>query len=129
MSKLRCTCGHVIVDQTNDIVYKGYILPDVHLIDVSNALTDSIDELTDAIRSNKRLDWINTHFDAPPYPTDLKDSSIIHDLISDKLISTAQDIFECENCGRVAIEIGQTNHFKFFSPDTSDTKGILNGKV
>jgi len=126
MSKLKCKCGHIITDVTDSIPYKGYILPDTKWEDVSSALTDNIDTFIDAIQSNQRLDWIKKHFSVPPYPTDLKDSSIIYDSISNTLLEAKQDIFECENCGRIAIEVGQTNHFKFFSPDTDDTKGILN---
>jgi len=44
------------------------------------------------------------------------------------VVQTTQDIFECENCGRIAIQVGQKNEFKFFIPDSKDTKGILKGK-
>jgi hypothetical protein len=128
MGKLGCICGHTIADQTDNILYKGYILPDSQLDNVSVSLTDSIDSLLDSIKSNKRLEWIKKNFHVPSYPTDLKDSSMIHDLLSRKLVSNTQDIFECENCGRIAIQVGQTNQFKFFSPDTDDTKGILRGE-
>lgn len=127
MGKLRCTCGHVIVDQTDNIEFKGYILTDTHVDRVSRTLTDSIDKLIDAIRSNKRLDWIKNHFSVPPYPTDVKDSGMIHDLLSGVIVDTTQDIFQCEMCARIAIQVGQSNQFKFFSPDTDDTLGILNG--
>ncbi len=50
---------------------------------------------------------------------------MIHDLLN--IVNKTQDIFECEICGRIAIEIGQTNKFKFFSPDSNNNKGILNG--
>lgn len=110
----------------DNIPYKGYILLDTQVDKVSTALTDSIDKLVNATNSSERLEWIKENFSVPPYPTDLKDSSMIHDLLSGVVVETTQDIFECENCGRIAIEIGQTNQFKFFSPDTNDTKGILN---
>ena len=125
MSKLTCKCGHIIVDQSDSISYKGYILPDTLLDEVSTTLTDGIDELLEAIKVNKRTEWSKKHFTVPPYPTDIKDSSMIHDLLSDKLVESTQDIFECENCGRIAIQVGQSDRFKFFSPDSDDGKGIL----
>jgi hypothetical protein len=128
MAKLRCKCGHVIADQTNDIPYKGYILPDIKTENVSEALSKYIDSLIDAIQSNKKLDWIEQNFSVPPYPTDLENSSMIHDLLTGKLVETTQDIFECENCGRIAIQIGQTNFYEFFMPESEDSKGILKGK-
>ena len=60
------------------------------------------------------------------YPKNLKNSDMIHDLIIDILVETTQDIFECENCGRIAIEYGNENKIIFFSPDNTDTKGIFN---
>lgn len=126
MGKLGCKCGHVIVDQTDNLEYKGYVLPDTYVDDVSENLTNNIDSLLEANKNGKRLEWIKKNFDVPPYPTDLKDSSMIHDLLN--VIDTTQDIFECENCGRIAIQVGQTNEFKFFTPDSEDTKGILKGR-
>lgn len=126
MGKLKCKCGHIIIDQTDNLKYKGHILPDIFVDDVSFNLTDNIDSLLDAIKNGKRLEWIKKHFEVPPYPTDIKESSMIHDLLN--LVDKTQDIFECENCGRIAIELGQTNHFEFFRPESDNTKGILSGK-
>ena len=125
--KLRCKCEHIIVDQTDYLEYKGYIIPDTHIEDVSDTLTDNIDSLIEALKSNRRFSWIKNKFQSG-YPTTLKDSSMIHDLVLSKIVETTQDIFECENCGRIAIQVGQTNQFRFFSPDSEDTKGILKGK-
>lgn len=125
MGKLKCRCGHIIVDQTDNLKYKGYILPDVHVDEVVDNLTNNIDSLVEAIKNKKRFEWIKQRFNVPPYPTDLKESSLIHDSLN--VIHKIQDIFECENCGRIAIEIGRTNKFKFFSPDSDNYKGILNG--
>ena len=125
MGKLKCKCGHIIVDQADNLKYKGYILPDVYVDDVSDNLTNNIDSLLTAIKNGKRLEWIKNNFDIPPYPTNLKESSMIHDSLN--IIDKTQVIFECENCGRIAIQIGQTNEFKFFSPDSDENKGLLNG--
>lgn len=101
-------------------------MPDTYVENVSESLTSNIDSLIDAIKSGKRLQWIKGHFEVPPYPTDLKDSSMIHDLLS--VVNTTQDIFECDNCGRIAIQVGQTNQFEFYKPESDNAKGILKGK-
>jgi hypothetical protein len=124
MSKLGCLCGHTMMDKRNDLPYKGKILPDTLLDNVFDFLTDAIDDLEEANRSNQRLDWVKKNF-LPSYPTNLKDSSMIHDVLARKLMETTQEILQCENCGRIAIEVGQTGRFKFFSPDSDDTSGIL----
>ncbi|POS00688.1 hypothetical protein Q361_1301 [Flavobacterium croceum DSM 17960] len=125
MGKIKCKCGHIIVDQTDNISYKGYILPDSKVLKVLNVFTESIDNLTDSIIQNKRDKWIKENF-SDSYPKNLKNSDMIHDLIIDILVETTQDIFECENCGRIAIEYGNENKIIFFSPDNTDTKGIFN---
>lgn len=128
MGKLRCICGHIIVDQTDNISYKGYILSDTSVDEVSDLLTDNIDSLIEANNKNEKLNWIKNNFSVPPYPIDLKDSSMIHDLLSSKLIEKIQNIFECEKCRRIAIQVGQTNKFSFYSPDSDKSKGILDSK-
>ena len=128
MAKIRCKCGYIIVDQTDKLPYKGYILPDTEIDKISTALINTIDSLDEANKLGKRLEWIKNNFHLPPYPTDLKDSSMIYDKITSELVDKTQDIFECNNCGRILIQIGQTNEFKTFCPDTNDTKGILKGK-
>jgi hypothetical protein len=125
MSKLKCKCGHLIVDQTDNLEYKGYILPDTYVDDVSESLTNNIDTLVNAIKSGRRLEWIKANFEVPPYPTDIKESSMIHDLLN--IVNTTQEIFECENCRRIAIQVGQTNQFEFYMPESNNTKGILKG--
>jgi hypothetical protein len=126
MGKLKCKCGHIIVDQTDNLSYKGYILPDNELDNFFSFFEETIDKFSNAIKTNSRIEWIKQNFSFPPYPTNLNDSSMIHDLLSGRLIDKVQDIFECENCGRIAIETGQKNNFKFYAPDDENTKGILN---
>ena len=125
MGKLKCKCGYLIVDQADNLEYKGYVLPDTYVDDVSESLTNNMDSLHEANKNGHRLEWIKEKFE-PGYPTDLKDSAMIHDLLN--VIDRAQDIFECENCGRIAIQVGQTEEFKFFTPDSENSKGILRGK-
>ncbi len=100
MSKLKCSCGHIIIDQADNLKYKAYLLPDIVVDSVSNIFTTIIDSLIDALDAGTRLEWIKNNF-LPSYPKDLKNSSMIHDLISDDLIEKSKDIFECEKCGMV----------------------------
>jgi len=36
---------------------------------------------------------------------------MIHDLLN--VVNTTQVIFECQNCGRIAIQVGQKNELNF----------------
>lgn len=127
MSKLKCLCGYTIVDQADNLPYKGYIIPDTKIDKISDLFSQAIDSLSEATKQSKKIDWIKENFAVPPYPLNLGDSSMIHDIISTHLVDTKQDILECQNCGRIAIQIKQTNAFKFYKPETNDTKGILAG--
>ena len=128
MSKLGCLCGHTIVDQTNDIAYKGYILPDTLVNSFFDVLTENMNSLATAKKSNNTLEWMKKNFSVPPYPLDASDADMIHDLLFNAFVNTNQDIYECENCGRVAIQIKGINKFNFYYPENNQSKGIINGK-
>jgi len=48
---------------------------------------------------------------------------MINDLLDKEGIT--RQIYECENCGRIAIQAENINEYKFFTPDSENTKGIL----
>ncbi|QNR25150.1 hypothetical protein [Croceimicrobium hydrocarbonivorans] len=100
-------------------------MPDTKVDELLESLTDNIDSLIDAIKNGTRHQWIKDHFLAG-YPTDIKDSSMILDLL--KVFNTTQHLYECVNCGRIAVQIGQTNRYEFYKPESEDYKGILKGK-
>ncbi|MFD2562620.1 hypothetical protein [Aquimarina rubra] len=127
MGKLRCVCGHTIVDQTNNISYKGYLIPDNQIDRVYDNISSSVSELLDSKDSNERMEWIKKNFFVPPYPTDMKDFEMINDLISKHTNEKTQSMFECENCGRIAIEVGQTSTFEFYKPENETVNQILDG--
>jgi hypothetical protein len=53
MSKLRCKCGHTLADQKDNIPFKGYILPEIEIYNVSDVHTDNIDALMEAEKTGK----------------------------------------------------------------------------
>ena len=113
------------MDQIDNNPFKASLIRDNFIDGVSDSITDDIDSLVDANNSDKRMEWIKNNFNVPPYPTDLKDSSMLHDLIVQKLLKVNQDVFQCENCDRIAIQIGKSDKFKFFSPDSENSGGLF----
>ncbi|WP_139362354.1 hypothetical protein [Hymenobacter sp. CRA2] len=81
MGKLLCNCGHVIVDQTDDLSYKANLLPDQHQEFLYEILPNALAGLVKATQEGRRTDWIRQNF-SEGYPTDLTDESLIADLIS-----------------------------------------------
>lgn len=128
MSKLVCECGHIIIDQTDTITYKGYIIPDVFIDELFDTITDSIEGLTSIKNSEDRIAWIKKHFSVPPYPTDLEFDSMMYDITSSAFDKRSQTMYECEQCGRLAIQINKTNKYKFYVPETDITTKVLKTK-
>jgi len=125
MSKIRCECGHVIVDQTDNLQYKADIIPDTALYPLFDRLDDIVDTLTDAIQNGKKKEWIDKYFDQS-YPRDLSNSSMMRDLFLRHYADVSKQIYQCEGCGRILIQKDKTLSFVTFKPESDDWAGILN---
>ena len=115
MSKLGCICGHVIRDQTDFIPYKARFIRDQD--DESyHAYIDDIAAFIDAIKANKRDQWIRNYFSGS-YPTDIPDSHVVNDIIMDYELKFEGALYQCENCGRMKVQVRDTNLFASFTPE------------
>lgn len=59
----------------------------------------------------------------------MENSSLIFDLLGRVLHEHSQDIYECENCGRIAIQMYGRNDYKFYHPEKDDSRGIFQGEA
>jgi hypothetical protein len=121
MSKLICNCGHIIVDQTDNLPYKAYCFRDEDM-DKYYERFDLVEEFINAIKKGEREAYIHKIF-GEEYPTNLKDSSIIHDI----LWRLESIMYQCDNCGRVLIQKGDLNAYFSFLPEDEDAKDIFKG--
>ena len=125
MSKFLCSCGHIIVDQTDHLPYKGEILKDEDQEEFWETITKGFTEFLELAVINKRQEWIDKSFGAG-YPKDLDNESIISDFLSRTDIQYMVRLYECEICGRLWIQEGtQKNHFVSYSPDDGNLHRIL----
>lgn len=125
MSKLKCRCGHIIVDQTDNLTYKADILPDQSFDRFLDSIDLIIKEFLNAEKNNDRQEWIKRNFNAD-YPDNLNDSQMLGDLVTNRYTNLFKKIYQCENCGRLFIqERNGENKFISFHPDKSDWKDIL----
>jgi hypothetical protein len=124
MSKLSCACGNTIVDQTNNISYKAYFIRDQDCEEYDDSYMDDIDSFINAIRDGRRDEWIKKYF-TETYPTDLSNSSIISDIISQKDTVFESDLYQCTNCGRVKVQVQDKNLFASFLPEDNNYKDIF----
>src|SRR5438045_1650526 len=98
MSKLGCVCGHIVVDQTDDLPYKGQILRDQHQNVLWDQVLEGLDALVTAIIADRRDEWISRHF-TEAYPHDLDNKSLMSDFIHGLLVAHTLSIYQCEHCG------------------------------
>lgn len=124
MSKLKCKCGHVISDTTDNLSYKADLMPNQLFYVAFDKIEEVIDSLLEATKRNKRNTWIENHF-SNQYPRDLTDTQMICDIFTSKVTDLGKDIYQCQNCGRIWIQKGHTDRFTSFMPDDDDWKDIL----
>jgi hypothetical protein len=111
VSKLRCDCGHIIVDQTDNLPYKGMLIRDQDMEPYFDGITTSINAFIEAIKANKREEWIASFF-GKDYPAQLDNVSILWD-IRLRYSKYETTVFQCEACGRVLLEIPYNKYYSF----------------
>ncbi|RZJ86650.1 MAG: hypothetical protein EOO60_13180 [Hymenobacter sp.] len=126
MSKLGCVCGHTIRDNTLSLPYKAQFIRDQDLESYSD-WTEPVNAFIEAIKAGKREQWIANYF-SKSYPTTLSNGSIIGDIISEFDLNFHDTLYQCENCGRIKIQIQNTNSFASFTPENGNHLGIFERK-
>lgn len=118
MSKIRCRCGHSIVDQANNLLYKAYFFRDSEIENYHDYI-DEISSFIESIKNNTRNEWINNYFPGA-YPLDEPDAIVITDIIEFKQRKFTSDMYQCEDCGRILIQKGNENIYRVFKPEDED---------
>lgn len=106
MSKFLCTCGHVIIDQTDFLPYKGDFIKDKDFF----AMLDSFDN---AIKRafNDKANWTNWE--------------LLTNEITSTYIQNRQEILECQSCGRLWLQRNKDNNYVSFLPESGHYEAIL----
>jgi hypothetical protein len=124
MSKLGCRCGHVIVDQTDYLPYKGDIVPDQTFFEFLDKIDQAINDLLIATKDNKRAEWIKKHF-LEMYPQDLSNIQMLGDIFSKYYFPLIKHIYQCEKCGRLWVQKDKTEQFIPFKPEDEKWESVL----
>ncbi len=125
MSKLGCICGHTIVDQTDHLAYKAEFIRNQDL-DIIDKRIDDIASFIEAVKNGNRDNWLYSYFGSEIYKT-ASDNSIVFDLISRHTLNYESIIYQCEKCGRVKIQVGNTNNFLSFAPEEKNWADLFKG--
>ncbi|MDQ1921116.1 hypothetical protein [Massilia pseudoviolaceinigra] len=128
MSKLGCTCGKTISDNSDSLPYKASVLPDVNYNPFFEWLVDETQRYVTAALNGSVDEWLLQKGYGKDY-VDLKLShgNIMLDHIHTKYISLSRDMFECQTCGRVLVELSTNNHFTAYAPDSGSYNRVLAG--
>jgi len=125
MSKLGCVCGHVIVDQTDNIIYKAHFVRDQDKEAIDNQ-TEDIEAFIEAVRKGEREKWLSNYFGTDIYKT-LPNASVVNDIICRYSAKFESEMFVCEKCGRIKIQKGNENKFVSFLPEDNQWSDIFKG--
>ena len=124
MSKLRCHCGHTIADQTDNISYKASFRRDKD--DESFfAVAGDIAAFVKAIEIGERDEWIKKYFTDEYLGINPSNFVVIQDIISKWDFDHRRTMYQCEKCGRVAIQKNDSNIFAFFKQEDKVSNGIF----
>lgn len=127
MSKLGCTCGQTIPDQTDNLPYKGHILPDLYHDEFFDWVADQTQSYIGAAREGRTGAWLTARGYSQDY-IDLKlsDGEVLHDLIHTRFLRFKRDVYECSGCGRLHVETQEISHFIGYAPDNRKVNAVLN---
>lgn len=125
MSKLGCSCGHVIVDQTDALPYKAELLRS----DREEQFYEQVEELFASIR----IAVAEGRFPALARETSSGWQSAREDeFFIDKLSSITCGLFtavyECEACGRLWVQRAKDNQFISYVPDSGEPQRVLSSE-
>ncbi|MDC7815121.1 MULTISPECIES: hypothetical protein [Pseudomonas] len=127
MSKLACRCGHIIIDQTDDLPYKAALLRDEHEERFFADASLLANELLDAASAGKVDKLLEQHYGNGhwrPGPMEF-----FGDKFTSVYLSSISTVYECERCGRLWVQKEGANHFVCFTPESGQYESILRSQV
>lgn len=112
MSKLRCICDHIIVDQSFHLPYKAEFIPDEDGGDDMEAVADALTASILAREKGQGESFLRTYFGEDwsyrIYPPNSDAESILSNIVFDMITGVAGHsgrlIYECEQCGRLWVQ-------------------------
>ena len=125
MSKIKCVCGNIIVDQTDNLPYKAQFFADEDYEASYEKFIAFCVRLIQAKDEDKLSDFIKQEF-GEKYPVE---QLSLEDFISDSLTGMratfGHTMYECEVCGRLWVQYNtHKDTFASYMPE-GDLRGIL----
>ena len=127
MSKLRCICGYIIRDQTDNLPYKAHFIPDEDQNPDIEAVTADVMQFMAARDRGDQGAFIREHLGGA-WPDDENPETILYILLTGVIMRSGRLMYECENCGRLWVmthaEYGKQAFFACYRPE-SEKRRVL----
>ncbi|EZH73783.1 hypothetical protein ATO12_17775 [Aquimarina atlantica] len=98
--KIRCSCNAIIVDQTDYLKNKGYVISDTQWFDFWDAIDAAIEKSGESKKDKEEA------------------------CMQLRKLHVFKTSWECTNCGALFIN-GRDNELKTYAPDSKEYNGIL----
>lgn len=101
--KFKCKCNHIIVDQTDCLPYKGYVIPDKEWFNFLDAIDDGIEKSGPSAEE--------------------KEEALMK--VRRMAIRISKLAYQCNNCGRLYVSDGSGELHEYKSASEAVSKVIL----
>jgi predicted RNA-binding Zn-ribbon protein involved in translation (DUF1610 family) len=123
MSKLGCSCGEVIRDNTDRLPYKGELFADAQFFDLFDRISAEVAGYIRARLAGTERKWLAEHF-ADDMP--MSDEDLVQTIVSRHLIDSHSDVYQCPKCGRLhVVRRDGSNRFDSFAPDNTPHRDVF----
>lgn len=122
MSKLACTCGNIIRDQTDSLPYKASLIKDQQEERFIADLAQEMNALLTAAKAGSLETHLNEQYGNTPWSP--KATEVCYDIIGSTLLSNSVMAYECQSCGKLWIQKG-VNSFVPFNPESGAYEAVL----
>ena len=127
MSKFICLCGHEIVDQTDDLLYKAYYFPDEDYGVWFDKMVEALEAFVRKRESGKEVTLLDRPLSVI-YPPAREVWGFINDAIWSSLMAAKRRIYECGVCGRIWLQINRDRQeYVSYWPET-ENRGVLSAQ-
>src|SRR5436305_1579870 len=104
MSKIKCLCGHLIVDQTDSLSYKAHFFADEDYEAAYGKFITFCAQFIEATDKGKLAEFIRHQF-GEAYPQEgLSTEDFISDSLAGLLAIFGHPLYECVQCGRLWVK-------------------------
>ena len=102
MSKLACTCGNIIRDQTDSLPYKATLIKNQQEEHFLENVAKEINTLLVAATEGKLEELLNEKYGCTSWRP--RANEVCYEIVGSTLLSSSVTAYECQSCGKLWIQ-------------------------